>query len=43
VYKDYSWKKAVSATPIPKVMEVRIAVLWKEGSRDEMVELVSYE
>jgi general secretion pathway protein I len=43
MYKDYRWKKTVSATPIPKVMELRIAVLWKEGSRDEMVELVSYE
>ena len=43
VYKDYRWKKAVSATPIPVIIEVRIAVLWKEGERDEMVELVSYE
>jgi len=43
VYKDYHWKKMVTATPIPQVMEVRVAVLWKEGSRDEMVELVSYE
>jgi hypothetical protein len=42
-YKDYGWKKTVSATPIPQVMEVRIAVLWKEGERDETVELVSYE
>ena len=43
VYKDYQWKKAIAPTPIPQVMEVRVAVLWKEGSRDEMVELVSYE
>ena len=43
VYKDYRWKKMLSATPIPQVMEVRVAVLWKECSRDEMVELVSYE
>ena len=43
IYKDYSWKKAVSPTPIPNVMEVRVAVLWKEGERDEMVTLVSYE
>ena len=43
LYKDYRWKKTVLATPIPKIMEVRIAVLWKEGSREEMAELVSYE
>jgi len=43
VYKDYHWKKAIAPTPIPQIMEVRIAVLWKEGARDEMVELVSYE
>ena len=43
VYKDYRWKKTIFATPIPQVMEVRVAVLWKEGERDEMVELVSYE
>ena len=42
-FQDYRWKKAVSDTPIPKIKEVRIAVLWKEGVRDEMVELVSYE
>ena len=43
LYNDYRWKKAVSDTPIPRIKEVRIAVLWKEGVRDEMVELVSYE
>jgi general secretion pathway protein I len=43
VYKDYRWKKTVSETQFPEVKEVRIAVLWKEGERDEMVELVSYE
>jgi general secretion pathway protein I len=43
VYKDYRWKKTVSETQFPPVKEVRIAVLWKEGERDEMVELVSYE
>ena len=42
-FKDYLWKRIIAATPIPAVMEVRIAVLWKEGDRDEMVELVSYE
>lgn len=42
-FKDYTWKKAVSPTPIQQLMEVRVAVLWKEGERGEMVELVSYE
>jgi len=42
-YKDYHWKKTIAPTPIPKVMEVRSAVLWIEGAREEMVELVSYE
>lgn len=42
-YRDYRWKKAVSETQFPQVKELRIAVLWKEGGHDEMVELVSYE
>jgi general secretion pathway protein I len=42
-YKDYTWKKTISATPFIQIMEVRVAVLWKEGERQEMVELVSYE
>jgi general secretion pathway protein I len=42
-YKDYTWKKTISPTPFAEIMEVRVAVLWKEGERPEMVELVSYE
>jgi type II secretion system protein I len=42
-YKDYAWKKTISSTPFEQLMEVRVAVLWKEGERQEMVELVSYE
>jgi general secretion pathway protein I len=42
-FKDYTWKKVVSPTPIKDILEVRVAVLWKEGEREEMVELVSYE
>ncbi len=42
-FKDYTWRKTISPTPIDRLMEVRIAVLWKEGSRQEMVELVSYQ
>jgi len=41
--KDYQWKRTIAVTPVPAIMEVRVAVLWKEGERDEMVELVSYE
>ena len=43
LYKDYLWKKTVSVTPFEQIMEVRIAVQWKEGQRPEQVELVSYE
>ncbi len=42
-YKDYAWKRTISPTPLADVMEVRVAVLWMEGTRQETVELVSYE
>jgi general secretion pathway protein I len=42
-FKDYAWKKTIAPTPLFQVMEVRVAVLWKEGTREEVVELVSYE
>ena len=42
-FKEYAWKKIVAPTPVPQVLEVRVAVLWKEGERLEQVELVSYE
>ncbi len=42
-FKDYSWKMTMSPTPIKLLLEVRVAVLWKEGERQEKVELVSYE
>jgi general secretion pathway protein I len=42
-FKDYTWKVTISPTPITFLFEVRVAVLWKEGARQEMVELVSYE
>jgi general secretion pathway protein I len=42
-FKDYRWRTIISPTPIVQLMEVRVAVLWKEGQRQEMVELVSYE
>ena len=42
-FKEYVWKKTISPTPFAQIMEVRVAVLWKEGEREEKVELVSYE
>ncbi len=42
-YKGYKWKKTVVPTPLIQIMEVHVAVLWKEGARDETVELVGYE
>lgn len=45
-FRGFTWKKIVAPTPIPTlpaIMEVRVAVLWREGEREEMVELVSYE
>jgi len=42
-YKDYTWKRTIVSTQFPQIMEVRVAVLWKEGTRQETVELLSYE
>jgi type II secretion system protein I len=42
-FADFTWKKIVAPTPVPQVLEVRVAVLWKDGARLEQVELVSYE
>ena len=45
-FKDYTWKQSISQLqPLEnvKITEVRVAVLWKEGGRQEMVELKSYE
>jgi general secretion pathway protein I len=42
-FTEYSWQKTISPTPLKLILEVRVAVLWKEGGRQEMVELVSYE
>lgn len=44
-YKDYTWKRSVVQIPVSQtkwIKEIRIAVLWKEGTREEHVELVSY-
>jgi general secretion pathway protein I len=45
-FKDYTWKRSISKIPLYGtvfVTEIRVAVLWKEGTRQEMVELVDYE
>jgi prepilin-type N-terminal cleavage/methylation domain-containing protein len=45
-FKDYTWKKTLSQIPLfgtVFITEIRIAVLWKEGTRAELVELVDYE
>lgn len=47
-FKDYTWQKTIAPMKIEgagdvTITKVRVAVLWKEGMRPEMVELVSYE
>ncbi len=42
-FKGYKWKKTIVATPLILIMEVHVAVLWKEGTREESVELVGYD
>jgi len=45
-FTDYTWKRTISQIPLSGssfINDVRVAVLWKEGTRQEMVELVSYE
>ncbi len=43
---EYTWKRTISQIPLPNgafITEVRVAALWKEGTRPETVELVDYE
>ncbi len=42
-FKNFMWRKTIIPMPIFQMMEVHVAVLWTEGTRQEMVELVSYE
>jgi len=42
----YTWKRTISKLPLPNgsfINEIRVATLWQEGTRPEMVELVDYE
>ena len=47
-FKDYTWQKTIAPMQLEgagnvTITKVRVAVLWKEGVRQEMVELESYE
>jgi Tfp pilus assembly protein PilV len=48
-FKDFTWRKTLTPLTIPTdttpitITEIKVAVLWKEGERQESVELVSYE
>ncbi len=48
-FKDYSWATKITQVPIENgdvavtISEIRVQVLWKEGTRQEMVELLSYD
>ena len=46
-FAGYTWKKTISLIPLLNgviiVTEIRIVVLWNEGTRQEQVELVDYE
>jgi general secretion pathway protein I len=45
-FKGFTWKQSISQVQLAEnvmITEVRMAVLWKEGDRQEMVELLSYE
>ncbi len=48
-FKDYSWVKKITPVPVENgnatetISEIRVQVLWKEGTRQEMVELLSYD
>lgn len=48
-FADYTWKKTLTPlvletddAPI-KITEIKVAVMWQEGQRQELVELVTYE
>jgi Tfp pilus assembly protein PilV len=48
-FKDYTWKKTITPMTVPTpsgpivITEIKMAVFWQEGNREESVELVSYE
>jgi prepilin-type N-terminal cleavage/methylation domain-containing protein len=43
---EYTWTRTITKVPVPNgsfLTEIRVATLWKEGTRPEIVELVDYE
>ncbi|HEY6011252.1 MAG TPA: hypothetical protein VIX18_07250, partial [Nitrospirota bacterium] len=45
-FSGYTWKRTISLIPIFSdviITEIRVVVLWSEGTRAEQVELVDYE
>jgi general secretion pathway protein I len=38
----YRWKRIVTTTPLNAVREVKIQILWQEGSSDEVLEVSTY-
>lgn len=41
-YAGYRWQTTITDTPFPNVREVRLAVTWPGGRREERLELVHY-
>jgi general secretion pathway protein I len=40
--EKYRWKRLIMTTPLPAVREVKIQVMWLQGTTDEMVEVSTY-
>lgn len=38
----YRWKRIVTTTPLNAVREVKIQILWQEGTSDEVLEVSTY-
>lgn len=38
----YRWKRTVTSTPLNAVREVKIQILWQQGSTDEVLEANTY-
>jgi general secretion pathway protein I len=38
----YRWKRIIASTPLNAVREIRIQILWQEGTSDEVLEVSTY-
>jgi general secretion pathway protein I len=38
----YRWKRIIATTPLNAVREIRIQILWQEGTSDEVLEVSTY-